>query len=168
MITATAVAGTKLYRWVDENGRVHYTDRPQPQAEEVVIGEPTTFEAPVPATPRRPAVQAEPGEPQATTFSGYNSVGVTLPTPDQVLWNIGAVLTVTLSVQPPLQTGHRIEVTFNGEPVGDWPPGATSHQIQDVFRGTHTIGVSVLDAGGGEVAVGTPVTFHVKQSSALN
>jgi len=61
-LLVASAAFAQAYRWVDENGRVHYTDRPQPQAEEVVIGEPTTFEAPVPATPRRPAVQAEPGE----------------------------------------------------------------------------------------------------------
>ena len=45
MAAGTLLAGTTLYRWVDDQGRVHYSDQPQPQAEEIEVAEPATFSA---------------------------------------------------------------------------------------------------------------------------
>ena len=82
-----------------------------------------------------------------------------------MLWNIGAKLTVRLGIQPQLQSTHRIVVRYDGLPVANWPFGATSHQLEEVYRGTHTVSATVTDAGGKVLARGPTVTFHVKQTS---
>lgn len=165
-IVTTATAAT-LYRWVDEQGRVHYSDRPQQGAETVEV-QPAPGYSPPAAPASRPAV------PRATTTASreaataYQSVSISNPTEDQVLWNIGAVLTVSLSVTPQLQPGHRVIVRYDGAPVADWPAQALSHQVNEVYRGTHTIEAAITDENGVVLISGTPVTFHVKQTSILN
>lgn len=49
---ATLAAGTKVYRWVDANGNVHYGDQPPPaQAQELKQSAPTAISAPPAAAP---------------------------------------------------------------------------------------------------------------------
>ncbi|MDH3588665.1 MAG: DUF4124 domain-containing protein [Gammaproteobacteria bacterium] len=170
MVAGSLVAGTTLYRWVDEQGRVHYSDTPQADAAAVEIANPMTFDASagIRPEPQTDTTSTDRRTPAKERFAGYDSVGISAPAEEQVLWNIGAVLTVTLSVRPALRPGHSVRVTYDGTPVADWPNTAITHQLRDVYRGTHVLSVSVVDAGGTEVATGQPVTFYVKQSSILN
>lgn len=168
VIASAAMAETTLYRWVDDQGRVHYSDRPRADAQQVQIGEPMTYTERRPQAPPARTPDTQRSFEPADSFAGYNSVGVNSPTHDEVLWNIGGTLRVNLSVQPQLQQGHSIRVNFNGGQVADWPAGSTSHTLKNVFRGTHTLAVSIVDSNGDEIAVSEPVSFHVKQSSILN
>lgn len=169
MIAAsTLLAGTTLYRWVDEQGRVHYSDQPQPNADEIEVVDPMSFD---PGTREQASPPVQEPKPELSADKApatYNFVGITAPTPDQVLWNIGGVLSVNVAVQPSLVFGHRIVVKYDDEEIDDWPSNSKKHEIRNVFRGTHTVSVSVTDRSGEEVATGTPVTFYVKQTSVLN
>ncbi len=169
IVAANTAAATELYRWVDEQGRLHYSDRPVEGAETVTLGTtPAPARAPAPAAASRPAPpRPDPAAAEQTAPVAYKSVGILSPAEDEVLWNIGSVLTVKVDVQPGLQPGHRIVVRYNGQTVADWPAEATTHQITEVYRGTHTVAVSVIDAGGNPLAASEPVTFHVKQTSIL-
>ncbi len=173
MVAGSLVAGTTLFRWVDDQGRVHYSDQPQPQAEEIEVAEPATFNnreanrARQQPTLRNPAAQTE-TSPARDSFAGYEHVAVTAPTAEQVLWNLGSILTVNLKVRPALKPEHKFRVTYDGREIKDWPASATSYQVRDVYRGTHTVAVSIVDGGGKVLASGDPVTFYVKQTSAQN
>ncbi|MBT8135629.1 MAG: DUF4124 domain-containing protein [Gammaproteobacteria bacterium] len=168
IIASAATAETTLYRWVDEQGRVHYSDRPRAEAEQVQIREPMSYTERRPQAPPADVPDAQRNVESTASFAGYNSVGVNSPTEDQVLWNIGGTLPVTLSVQPQLQQGHSIQVYFNGAQAADWPAASTSYTLENIYRGTHTLAVSIVDGSGNEIAVSEPVSFHVKQSSTLN
>lgn len=41
LLLFSAVASAEIYRWVDENGQVHYSDRPNPVAKSVSLDEPS-------------------------------------------------------------------------------------------------------------------------------
>lgn len=169
MIAIPASPAATLYRWVDENGRVHYSDRPQQGAETLEVEPAQTFEAPKPRATqpaRRPAAAPEAAEPAEPAVS-YASLAVRSPTQDQVLWNIGTVLPVALALEPALQPGHRIVLRFNGAAVDAWPGTATSGQVRDVYRGTHTVSAEIVDANGTVLKTSAPVTFYVKQTSIL-
>lgn len=161
-------SGATLYRWVDEQGRVHYSDRPQDGADKIEI-QPAPRTSPPPAQQpvRRPQQSTAPAA-QPPAAKTYESVSVVNPGEDQVLWNIGAVLTVSIAAAPRLHDGHRVVVRFNGEVVEGWPPQALNHQVNDVFRGTHTVSAAITDENGSVLITSAPVTFHVKQTSILN
>lgn len=163
----TAGAGT-LYRWVDENGRVHYSDRPHEGAERIDMPRAQTFSAP--PVPQQQAADPAPAEGAAEAGEPlrYESIAVVSPSEQEVLWNIGTVLSVSLDLQPGLQPGHSVQVSLDGSVVGSWPAGSLSATIEPVYRGTHTLRATVVGDNGSELISSDAVTFYVQQTTIRN
>lgn len=160
---ALGAQAEEVWRWVDENGVVHYQDRPRPGAEKVELKGPQTFTAP--AVPQRqaepePAPEPEPGP----RYTGFRIVA---PAQGETLWNIGGQLPVQLNIQPGLQSSHRLQLYLDGEPRED-VPRATQFVLSEVWRGEHQLRAAILDGQGREVASTETVTFYVQQASLQN
>ena len=167
ILVASSVFG-QAYTWVDEDGVVHYSDRPQPGAKEIQL--PTTRASSQPT--RRPAPsssaaaaarQPEPAE-EEKPFS-YESLTVASPAAEQTLWNIESVLNVTLDLRPGLQQGHRVRVFFDGEPQS---VSGLSFQIEEVYRGVHNLQAEILDETGKLMIRSIPNRFYVQQNTIAN
>ncbi|MEJ2322919.1 MAG: hypothetical protein P8Z31_11510, partial [Gammaproteobacteria bacterium] len=98
-------------------------------------------------------------EPQS---SGYTSIEIVSPKPEETLWNIEGVLNVSVALQPPLQEGHQVRAYFDGEMQ---PVSGTNFQLQEVWRGVHNIQVEVVDATGKVMIRTRPNRFYVQQNS---
>lgn len=162
-----ALAAT--YRWVDENGVVHYSDKPRENAEQIEVPAAQTYSRDtIPARASRNtgsrSTQARSSGSQAT----YQSLRVVRPAPQETYRNIGGELPVSLSLTPNLLPGHRLRVLYDGRPLQDWPERLLSHTITGVYRGEHNIKAEVVDAGGKTVASSATVTFFVHQTSLFN
>jgi hypothetical protein len=163
LLAAGWVAGdarAEAYRWVDSEGIVHYSDRPEPGAEEIVLPEANTTSVRR-VTPRtRAAANTESSQP--TDFTKYESIEVTSPAAEETLWNIEGVLTVSLALSPALQPGHQVRVYFDGSPR---LVQGTSFQLEEVWRGVHNIQAEVLDEAGKLMIRGQPTRFYVQQNT---
>lgn len=151
-------ATAETYRWVDEDGVVHYSDRPV-QGAELVTLEPAQGFTPAPATRRSARAQA--GE-----AVRYESVEIVSPSEDEVLFNIETRLGVQVAMVPALAPEHFLRLTINGEDVTEKPVRSRSFQVEGVYRGTHTAQVLVVDADGTVIQQSPVRTFHVRQNIA--
>jgi hypothetical protein len=97
----------------------------------------------------------------------YQSVEVTSPAEQETLWNIGTNLPVQVRIQPALQTGHRLDLLFDGQ-RRNLNTANTRVTLPDVFRGQHTLQVVVIDSAGMEVMRSPARVFFVQQTSVLN
>ena len=159
LLAAGAVVAD-AYTWTDDEGIVHYSDRPEPGATRIDLAEPNSGQSPA---ARRSASTAGDGEPDTTTDPlRYSSFEVTLPGAEETLWNIEGVLSVSLSLTPALQPGHQVRVYFDGNPR---MVGGTSFQIDDVYRGVHQLQAEVLDPTGTMLIRTRTNRFYVQQSS---
>ena len=153
----------QAYKWTDADGVVHYSDRPQPGATEVDLGK---YSAPQGNSlvrkplPRRPDKTAsdEPG------VFRYTSLSIASPAAEETLWNIEAVLNVSVALSPALQSGHRLRVYFDGTPQD---VSGTSFQLQEVYRGAHNLQAEVVDETGKVLIRSQPSRFYVQQTSVL-
>jgi hypothetical protein len=157
----------QAYRWVDEDGVVHFSDRPHPGAEEIELPRDRPATAPRSAAPssafsRRNEPQTEEEEAEDEPFS-YESLTIVAPAAEETLWNIEGVLNVSLNLQPRLQPGHRVRVYFDGEER--MTSTSTSFQVEEVWRGVHNIQVEVVDAAGTLMIRSVPNRFYVQQHS---
>ena len=165
LVSVLMAAGTVLaqaYRWVDENGVIHYSDRPQEGAERVILpsdNQVTRRRRPAPATVRsQPA-----GDPQATAAAfKYESISVASPAAEETLWNIEGVLNVSLELKPALQEGHQVRVYFDGD---DRMVTGTSFQIEEVYRGVHNVQAEIVDATGRLMIRSVLNRFYVQQNT---
>jgi len=164
LLLCAAAASAQVYKWVDEDGIVHYTDQPVPGAERIDIeSRPTSRSAPRPrATTRRQDDAAT--EAPAQPFR-YESISFASPTSEESLWNIGGILNVQLSLSPGLRSGDRVRIYFDGEPRMITGTGVV---LEEVWRGTHNLQAEVLDASGALLIRSRPIQFHVHQTSVLN
>ena len=164
LAAATTASGEEAYRWVDEDGVVHFSDVPREGAERVVLQRPNVTETRS-AGSRRPATESErqPAEP-AGPFR-YESIEVVSPAAEETLWNIEGVLTVSVAVTPALQPGHQVRVYFDGEERTT--TSSTSVQIDEVWRGVHNVQAEVIDDTGQLMIRSQPNRFYVQQNTIL-
>jgi hypothetical protein len=162
MVSAGAVAA-EVWRWVDENGVTHFSDRPHPGAERVELSPAQTFTAPALPPPRQPA-SSETVEPA----SPYSRVTIVSPGAGEMFWNIGGELTVQLELEPQLMRGHQLRLFLDGSRVEGVPQGPVQFTIGEVWRGEHTLRAAIFDSGGRELASSEAITFYVQQTSIQN
>jgi hypothetical protein len=168
-LSMTSANGAPAWRWVDASGQVHFSDRPVPGATQIELGAAQGFGR---ATAERPTrVAAATGEPGATpanvAAAPYQAVEVVSPAEQETLRNIGSVLNVQVRFQPNLQPGHRYDLVFDGQRQ-NLNTGAGRATVNDVFRGTHTLQVVVIDSAGIEVQRSPVRNFIVMATSVLN
>jgi len=149
------------YKWVDSEGVVHYSDRPEPGAEVIDLPEANT------TTVRRynrttsTADDSTDSDTTAAPFR-YESLAVASPAAEETLWNIEGVLSVQLAVTPGLQPGHQVRVYFDGEPR---LVSGSSFQIEEVYRGVHNIQAEIIDETGKLMIRSQPNRFYVQQNT---
>jgi hypothetical protein len=166
---ATALAAT-TYRWVDRNGVVHYSDRPQPGAVAIETRPAQTFEAqPQHASPTSGAgnAQAASTPDQQAPPAAYESLEIFRPAAEETIQNSSEV-SVRLRLEPVLNPAHSIWLYLDGKRVDGLPTSGSEFTITNVVRGTHSLTAVVADGQGNQIIRSPAVTFHVRQASILN
>jgi len=159
-LLAAAAALADTWTWTDEEGVVHYSDRPHPGAARIAIDDPNTSASPARRRANDPA-GADGEEPAAGPFR-YESFEVASPAAEETLWNVESVLSVSLSLTPALQPGHQVRVYFDGTPQ---IVTGTSFQLEEVYRGVHNLQAEVLDETGKMMIRTRPNRFYVQQTT---
>jgi len=160
-LLATVSALAEAYRWVDDEGITHYSDRPQEGAERVELAEYSrnTGARLYRDAPRSAAASDDTG---ADGPFSYQSLVISSPGAEETLWNIEGVLNVSVAVSPGLQSGHRVRVYFDGQPR---LVSGTSFEIEEVYRGVHNIQAEVIDATGRLMIRTETNRFYVQQTT---
>ncbi|HEV2110462.1 MAG TPA: DUF4124 domain-containing protein [Gammaproteobacteria bacterium] len=154
LLALTTALGGTLYKWVVDQGNVHYSDKPQPGATKLHLPKPTTYAAPMVAVPGQAAPGTQP------VSGAYSRFEIASPAPEQTFWNVQSV-TVTLAVQPGLQSGDTVTITVDGKSQG--PGTSTTVTFDNLDRGAHTVQATLQEAGGGTTTA-KPVTFYIQRA----
>lgn len=165
LLLCAGAVSAQVYKWVDADGVVHYTDQPVPGAERIDIKQ-NTVSTPAARSTRsapRNAAAAESAEP-AKPFS-YESISFGSPTSEQTLWNIGGTLNVSIRLSPALRRGDQVRLYFDGALSAT---AGLSTQLEEVWRGAHNLQAEVVDANGTLMIRSEPIRFYVQQTSVAN
>jgi hypothetical protein len=164
LLAAFAVQAAVVYKWVDADGVVHYSDQATPGAEKIFTSSSTS--AAGTSGQRAPAgsQQAAASTP-STTGLAYSEFSITSPVNDQTFFG-DDVIAVHLSLAPPLKPDQSITWHLNGTQL-DNPPEAVSFPLPHLDRGTYTLAATITDQRTGDSQSSNSVTFFVRQPSAL-
>ena len=161
LFAATAVSAQEAYRWVDEDGVVHYSDTPVEGAERILIPAPNVAVSRPSTRGTTAAPDADEEEAEQAPFR-YESIEIVSPRAEETLWNIEGILNVSVALEPGLQPGHQVRAYFDGQMQ---EVGGTSFQLQEVWRGVHNIQVEVVDETGQLKIRSQPNRFYVQQNT---
>jgi hypothetical protein len=164
LLIAVPATATEVYRWVDANGQTHYSDQWQPGAEKIRITTDSPAAGPPPAAERADAGNTSGAKTPATPARRYQSLEIARPAQEEVLWNIEGQLPVSVRVTPALQPGDGLRLLLDGKQQ-ELPDGSTEVQLQEVFRGVHTLKAQVVNDAGTILIESPIVSFMVRQTS---
>jgi hypothetical protein len=162
LLAAFAAQAAVIYKWVDANGVVHYSDQASPGAEKIYTSSPSTFAGG--AASRSQGVQQAPAAPSGGGL-GYSEFSITSPADNQTFFG-DDVVAVHLSLAPPLKGNQNVAWHLNGKQL-DSPADAVSFSLPHLDRGTYVLAATVTDQNGESQSTNS-VTFFVRQPSALS
>jgi|SRR5580693_7468616 hypothetical protein len=149
---------TTLYRWVDSDGVVHYSDTPHPGAQQIQISGAQTYHGTTPPPAAGPAAAA-----QSKTAQPYQSCAIAQPAPDTALFAPESV-DISVRLDPPLRPGDQLAVRVDGQTLQPLGSGL-NFQLAQPDRGEHTVSAEVRDPDGTVVCSATAVSFSVQRPS---
>ena len=166
VLTWSLAAHSGVYRWVDDEGNVVFSDTPPPQnsitrdIQQVNI--PPVKTVPALQAPRISTNQRS----NKTPRQPYKQFSITHPATDTAIReNTGNVKVQTL-LNPSLQASDRVTLYMDGQVISEGRQ--TSFQLSNVDRGTHTLHAEVKDKTGKTLVSTEPVSFTLLRFSSLH
>lgn len=161
-LAAPALHAATVYKKVDENGNIIFSDSPMDDSEAMDV-------PPVP-TMKLDKIKVPPrtdNNKKAEKPVNYHSVAITAPEQDATFWNNGGNVTISVQVSPSLKRNHKLQLLLNGEKRAG-PSASTSFSFSNLFRGSYNAVAQVVDDKGNVLGTSPAITFHIKQASRLN
>lgn len=171
VLLPAGAALAQVYKTVDENGNVVYTDKaPNADAKPMDLPELSIVEAPSyeqPAKRARAGAANEDG--QVTDIGalrrGYRDFRIVSPMPEQNFWGTGNTASIAWDTRFELQQGMQVVVYLDGK--AEPPTTSRVMTTPQLDRGEHKVSAELQDADGRTIASAPEVTFYIKQQSAL-
>jgi hypothetical protein len=166
LLAATAAHAGKIYKWVDEQGNVLYTDQPRKGAREIKIA----ASPPASVTRAPQTVPRQAGSLLSREEEGVKYTSVTLSAPDEntIRDNAGNVA-IGLSVVPDMvgARGDHIRLTLDGHALDSdyYPPEVV---LPGMDQGSHVLQATVVDKDGRVLIRSDPLEFYLKHWSLDN
>lgn len=154
----TFVTHAGLYKGLDDEGKVVYSDAPFDNAETITLPPLTVIDAP------KVKVKDEAGKEEKPAETKYTRLAILSPQNDQVIWN-EPNLNVTLQLKPDLNTaeGHSIWLIMDGNAVVK-NSSSLSLQAGRADRGSHSLQAQVRNKNGSVLKQSPNITVHIKQT----
>ena len=163
LAVSLAASSQEIYRWVDKNGVVHFSDQPgAPNAELITVLEPNVSDAQGDGSEPASAAVARRSEPEEPEVAAYDSLAIVSPTPDQVFFGADAVVSATAELGGTLRPDHSVVFFLNGN---RHEASGLSAEFANLARGSYFLRASILDQAGRPVISSQQISFHVRQPS---
>ncbi len=160
VLAFASLAGDKVYKHVDEDGTVHYSDSPKDPSDEALELPPANTLAPPSDQDirfyKRQSPEARPNYQLQLTSPVHDST----ITPGQQSVSVSGNLT------PKPEQSVSYELLFDGQVYGQG--GSPSFTVTPLYRGTHTLQLRAIDPSGKTLATSQSVSIHVIRPTVLN
>ena len=169
-ILCAALSQAEIYKTVDENGNVIYTDQPPgPEARPMELPGLSIIET-VRAMPgKRSSENDDEAEQQEQNAlirglrSNFRDFAIISPTPEQTFTGTGNSVTVAWKTRFQLQPDMVVVIYLDGN--DGIPTRQSSITMPQLDRGAHTVYAELFGSGNRKIATTATVTFHVRQYS---
>ena len=163
-LALTGLANAQIYKSVDANGVVIFSDTPPNDSQTKVeqIKTPATVNA-MQATPIAPAHSEE----RNGSEVGIDRViSIVSPTDNATIPMGAGIFDVAVDATPELGEGESLELYLDGEKVGE-AQTELSWTLTYVIRGAHTLEAKWVSEDGSILATSEPITVFVLRPSIL-
>jgi hypothetical protein len=156
----------EVYKWVDEDGNIHYSDHsPEEGAEPVVLPE-GVYYTPPPLPESSEESSGEESERQSGQQVVYGELVITRPAMNETIRSNEGIVTIEFDIKPQLASGDTFRLIFDGKKFQDGVTD-TAVVLSNIERGSHTVKVQVVRDGVVK-ATSRSVVFHLHKESVFD
>ena len=159
-LVSISLAETKIYKKVDKDGNVTYTDqKPSENAKEVELTSLTIVESSPVEKPIYNKTRVEEKPVKENFFANFK---ITQPSQEQTVSNTGGALNVAVSINGELPKNYGIKFFVDSS---EYPiVNSNSTTIDNIIRGEHQVYAQAINLNSNTVIKTTPkVTFFMRQ-----
>ncbi|MDH1468624.1 DUF4124 domain-containing protein [Shewanella bicestrii] len=157
LLLLSLFAQATVYKWVDKDGKVHYSDEPHPNAEVVELKEKTLNQIAL------PPVKNDADDSQVIQQIQYQVV-ITSPEEEETVRDNNGDFQVTATVTPEIKSQYLMALKLDGQTVGQ-PQVGGIFQLKNIDRGEHTIVVDAMTQNGKVFASSSPRKIFLHQAA---
>ena len=149
----------KLYKTVDKNGKIRFSDQPSPGAKEIVMEEVNSIKMEKPKVDIESIVEENQikRDPNADYYRVMSFQGLEN---DGVVRNNGGTVTLSVTLEPALSKSHFLKFYIDGQLVGEKQKELTV-TANNVEYGPHTAHFEVIASTGKVVQQSAKVSFNL-------
>ena len=165
MLASDAVFA-QVYKVVDKDGNVSYTDRPPPDGSAPIKLAPISIiEAPTYEQPAKADAQAADGaEGKEVSLRDlrkqYKNFAIVAPQQEESVWHPESAMSVAWNAGYQLQEGMQVTIYIDGKQHSKGSQSIVA--VADLDRGEHKIEAKLTDARNRTIATAEPVTFFIR------
>ena len=153
-LSLAAGASAEIYKTVDKDGKVIYTDKPRGDQPAEAVDLPPINTLPPENADNFPKPQQD-NQQEAINYQ----VNIISPRENVTIPPGQRDLGIAITLNPPLAGDHWLLYFMNGELLEETRD--SNIVVQDVFRGSHTLEVEVIDSNGNSLGKSAPVIVNV-------
>ena len=156
----------EVYKVVDKDGNVTYTDQPPGDGSKPIKLQPiSVVETPVYETKAKPATEDEPMSLRALRGM-YRDFAIVAPQSEESIWHPDRPITVAWSTGAPIQTGMKASVSVDGQLQANTTDRVVP--VANLDRGEHTVTAELTNERNQTVATAKPIVFFVRRPGLNN
>lgn len=161
--SSMTVATTKIYHWVDEYGKSHYSDTAKLGTAEINVVNKNIIKSDNVQPSATPKNTAEVKKEPAIIYQA----DIISPEHDSPLRSNDGSINIQVKITPEKKITQKLQLFLDGKALGDSQISSTI-RVENIDRGTRQIQVKLLD-GSGKVLAGTQVvTVHLQRISSIS
>lgn len=158
--TLAEAAKVGIYKSLDADGNIVYSDTPSVGAEKITPPPISTIESGPGLKPSQITTEDETGKPPTR----YTRFSILQPKNDDTLWDSQGSIPLSMKLEPGLDTGngHSVWVYIDGKPVVK-KSASLVQPISGIDRGTHKVSAEIRDGSGRVLKRTKTISVHVKK-----
>ncbi|GAA0205646.1 DUF4124 domain-containing protein [Kangiella japonica] len=158
---------TVMYKKIDKDGNVVFTDKPIPGSKPITVKTDVNVVSTPKPTFKAPSI-SQPTEMVDEKEFQYEVLAIDTPKDDEGIRANDGRINVIVAVTPNLRPNHSVQLKMDGNNTGQ-AQKIPYFNLSDVERGTHQLQAVIIDDDSGEaVQSSDTVSFHALIASRLN
>jgi uncharacterized protein DUF4124 len=169
VLLASLTTEASIYKTIDKDGNVIFTDvPPKDDSETVKLETYNTYKAVTPPAAPTSVTQVPAEQSEEVAGTRYEVLSIATPRPDESIRENAGNLIITVSTTPEIATteGHSLEVLLDGKVMSSGSDKTIA--LTNVDRGTHQLSAQITNSDGDVLITSPAVEFHMLRASRLN
>jgi len=154
--STSMTSAAEIYKTIDENGNVVFSDQPSKEAEKIEVQAPVTFDSSVLTRQYENASKRIGSEEKPPSFK-YTRLEITSPANDTAIRDNAGNFEVSYVIEPPAQPGHTVQLMMDGKVHSKVRQSGTI-KFENADRGTHVLRLRVIQNSNKKVLELGPVS----------